>query len=80
MKYTNEDRKEIIDTIMEKEYVSQDCYDTMRTLGLVALTELEALEEQANIDGWTDRLLGLKKMSEHKLYIYNEVLQQIYVG
>ena len=79
MELTNEDRKEIIDTIMDKEYVSKDCYDTIYTLKLVAELEVRALNEQADFDGWNDDLLELKEIAEHKVNLYTEVLKLIYV-
>ena len=79
MELTYEDREEIIYTIMDKEYVSKDCYDTIHTLKAVAELEIRALNEQAVIDGWNDDLIQLKEIAEHKVNLYTEVLKLIYV-
>lgn len=77
MKFTNEERREIICTIMDKEDVSKDFFDMVDTLKAVAELEVRALQEQAELDGWQADLLMLKKHAEHKVHIYTEVLELI---
>ena len=78
MELTSEERLEIIDTITEKEYVSKDCYDTIHTLKTVAELEVRAVNEQADISGWNNKLLELKDIAERKIILYSEVLKLIY--
>lgn len=77
MKFTNEERREIICTIMDKEDVPKDFIDVVDTLKAVAELEVRALQEQAEIDGWQADLLMLKEKAEHKVHIYTEVLELI---
>lgn len=79
LELTDEDRKEVIDTITDKEYVSKDSYDTIHVLKMIAELEVSVLNEQAGLDGWNDRLVKLKEIAEHKVNLYSEVLELIYV-